>query len=584
MRKYKFRFKLLLTNVCVIGAVITVFLVSFLWYYLDIRSDQNAEEMERTIQKVSSGMETSIEMLDSIALQLSTNNYIVGVLKDLDVQNPDNYFQSEVVETKRIHEFMWSYILKTDVASRVCIYNRYGDFVYTGNAVDNEKVVEYIRRDHIDSIEQELAQDGIYSLYENCQEDRLTLKSNPGYVSVIRAIQEDPMLRGTPLGYVEVQLSITVLGRMLNTGVDTEYFCVKDLKSKEFLFGSDSEIPESVKDKAIIRRAVPIEKYGIQIEMEQDNSGQAVFMRNMMLTILAVLIVLTGGVFIIQKSILTRLTSPLIKLCESVTRIEGGGAEQGLVLEGGYDEFAHIETAFNQMLGNLRQSMEEVVLARTSELNAQLLALQAQMDPHFIHNAIAVIGALADEGENEKAVLMCQKLSEMIRYNTEYGDARVQVQEEIRHAENYLDLMKVRYEDKFQYQISSGIDWRIQIPKYVLQPLVENCFRHGFKKKGFPWQLEIRCYEDERNWYLEVRDNGVGMDQEQMEEISRQLSLIQTKNPKEMMENLKIGGLSLINVMMRLWMNYGNTMFFEIKMPGIGNEGAVVCIGGLKND
>ena len=113
---------------------------------------------------------------------------------------------------------------------------------------------------------------------------------------------------------------------------------------------------------------------------------------------------------------------------------------------------------------------------------------------------------------------------------------------------------------------------------------MENCFRHGFKKKGFPWQLEIRCYEDERNWYLEVRDNGVGMDQEQMEEISRQLSLIQTKKPKEMMENLKIGGLSLINVMMRLWMNYGNAMLFEIKMPGIGSEGAVVCIGGLKND
>ena len=130
MRKYKFRYKLLLTNVLVMGAVITTFLVSFLLYSLDIRSQKNVENREQILQRNSSSVESSLDMLDSIALQLSTNNYIIEVLKKLEDDYEENYFKSEVTETQKIHEFMWSYILKPNVASRVCIYNEHGDFVY----------------------------------------------------------------------------------------------------------------------------------------------------------------------------------------------------------------------------------------------------------------------------------------------------------------------------------------------------------------------------------------------------------------------------------------------------------------------
>ena len=106
MRKYKFRYKLLLTNVLVMGAVITTFLVSFLLYSLDIRSQKNVENREQILQRNSSSVESSLDMLDSIALQLSTNNYIIEVLKKLEDDNEENYFKSEVTETQKIHEFM----------------------------------------------------------------------------------------------------------------------------------------------------------------------------------------------------------------------------------------------------------------------------------------------------------------------------------------------------------------------------------------------------------------------------------------------------------------------------------------------
>lgn len=581
MRKYKFRYKLLLTNVLVMGAVITTFLVSFLLYSLDIRSQKNVENREQILQRNCSSVESSLDMLDSIALQLSTNNYIIEVLKKLEDDNEENYFKSEVTETQKIHEFMWSYILKPNVASRVCIYNEHGDFVYTGDGLENADIKEYFKETRLQGMRKDFTDKNSLC--------RVFIKNKPGsevngYISIVREIKGLPLLNERTLGYVEVQLSLNVLQRKLFPMSENEKIYVKRAEDKEIIFSSDNGRDGIFDGNQCIHSELKSDKYGILFELVQDNSSQKIVVRNMVLGICGIILVLIAGIYIIQRVILTRLTKPLIELCNSITEIQDEQMNQEAMWGEDFDEFKHLNAAFQSMLKNLRSSMDEVVLARTSEINAQMIALQAQMNPHFIHNTIAMIGALADDGESEKAVDMCENLSQMIRYNTEFTSIWTDMEKELQHAAHYLELMKARYEERFIYEWNVRGSLDVKISKFILQPLVENCIHHGFRKKEFPWIIQIFYYEEGENWYLSVRDNGSGISEEQKREIQGRLELIQNRNSEEILKSLKIGGLSLVNVMLRLWMAYGKDMYFEINTPGIGEQGTDICIGGRKND
>ncbi|MFV0466146.1 MAG: sensor histidine kinase [Lachnospiraceae bacterium] len=583
MKKYKFRNRLLLTNTLLIGGVITTFCIFFLFYFIGIQSNKSRAEQHSDNVTVSENVKNSIDLLDSISLQLSANNYIIDAFYALANDDTENYFENEVIEKNNIHRIMWSYILKADMASRVCIYNKEGDFVHTGDGIDNELLIDYLSKDRLSEME---------DMFENSSDNFIVLlypkdmltSGDLGYISVIREIKNYPLLSREVLGYVEVQVSLEVLDRKFFSQDKNKKYYIGKIESEEIVFSSDQgerQIPEGAYYSL---SRVPIEKYSLMIYQVQDNRSQMIFLRNMVLGIFGLFLMLMIGVYLMQKYLVMRMTRPLIELCDSINEIEVEKQVEQLQLKEDIDEFGQLNLAFNQMLENLRRSMNDVVLARTSEINAQLMALQAQMNPHFIHNTITIIGALADDGENAQAVEMCEKLSQMIRYNTEFSDRMVILADEIEHTKNYLEMMKIRYEDSFHYQMLIQSSTSIRVPKFVLQPLVENCFMHGFKKKEFPWNIRVRCREDDEKWYLEVEDNGTGISIDRIKEVEQHIEQMKSNKEYEFLNDLKIGGLSLTNIVVRLWMNYGEDMYFHISNSSLSDRGMKICIGGIKDD
>lgn len=580
MKKYKFRFQILLMNISVISFIVIAFLVVFLIYYSDGQAGRRDEELENAVENINKNISSTLEMLDSIALQLSTNNYIVGVFKELPNQDAANYFKSEVAETKTIHEFMWSYILKQNTATRVCVYNDNGDFVYSGNAVDNSPLKEYIRDGRLLELKDAFSHQNKKKLYLKYDKDPLTEKDNTGYISIVREIKEYPLLNEKTLGYVEVQLSLSALDKVIFPKSDKDFSYLKDMQTGNIISRSTKRFNQIPKGRGYYEKSSSLNDYGLTVVVVRDNKEQTIFVRNVMISIVIIIIFLIAGVYLIQRRILIKLTQPLVNLCDSVKQIEFEQVVNKKFQECDYDEFARITAAFDQMLLNLKKSMDEVVLSKTSEVKAQMYALQAQMDPHFIHNTIAVIGALADEGEDEKITDVCEKLSEMIRYSGEFTGTDILLTEEVQYAINYMELMKVRYEENFSYEINFRVDREIRIPKFILQPLVENCFKHGFKKKSFPWNIKISCFEDENQWYLEVTDNGIGISSEHKNRILNKAHRMQDAMTQDMLEQLRIGGLSLQNVTARLYLYYHEDMIFQITEEPQG--GTRVCIGGAK--
>ena len=165
----------------------------------------------------------------------------------------------------------------------------------------------------------------------------------------------------------------------------------------------------------------------------------------------------------------------------------------------------------------------------------------------------------------------------MIRYNVSSSESRVDLSSELLHAENYLELMKMRYEEKFQYSMSYvGEMPNFHLPRFIIQPLLENCFAHGFHNKEFPWKIDIQIYCSEECWEVQIRDNGCGMDQEELEKLELELLEMRNRDVKSLMKELKIGGLTIKNVYLRLFLAYGNNMIFDINNK---SEGMCITVG-----
>lgn len=119
------------------------------------------------------------------------------------------------------------------------------------------------------------------------------------------------------------------------------------------------------------------------------------------------------------------------------------------------------------------------------------------------------------------------------------------------------------------------------MPRFIVQPLLENCFSHGFKKKTFPWIIDIQVLFLQESWEIRIRDNGSGIELKKLSLIQEQLDAIRHKELSELIKELQIGGLTLKNVFARLYIAYGEKMIFDFEQS---EHGAGIVIGGSYDD
>ncbi len=238
------------------------------------------------------------------------------------------------------------------------------------------------------------------------------------------------------------------------------------------------------------------------------------------------------------------------------------------------EELQQLDAAYRQMLVRINKSI-------SFEMKAYLRALQSQMNPHFLYNMLSAIVESGEEENSPRTVAMCMKLTEMMRYIADYNNDRVTFECELQHARNYLDLMKERYENRFTYAIRADEDaLSILVPKLVVQPLAENCFKHGFSASRPPWRIDIDLRRIGSGWELTVQDNGVGITQIKINEIHQRILSFE-KDMSGSFESLKADGMGLINSILRLTLLQNTPPTYEIQNLG---GGTIVRIGGEAND
>lgn len=204
-----------------------------------------------------------------------------------------------------------------------------------------------------------------------------------------------------------------------------------------------------------------------------------------------------------------------------------------------------------------------------------MLALQSQMNPHFLYNSLSNIAAMAEAGMVEPVVQMCEDITEILRYISSNKEQVSTVEEELEHCDLYLKCMKLRFGDALQYYFDINDDLLdFSIPKLCIQLLVENAVKFTTKQVP-PWEITIRGHIDDICWYIEVRDNGPGFLPEKEQLLRVQMEQILKDG---LLPSLEIDGMGVLNIFVRFYLIYGHSFLFDFgSLPG---GGATVIVGG----
>lgn len=215
----------------------------------------------------------------------------------------------------------------------------------------------------------------------------------------------------------------------------------------------------------------------------------------------------------------------------------------------GNDEFVHIAGAFNDMAGNIQDLIKKVYIEGIQKKQAELEALQAQINPHFLYNTLSTIGSLANLSETEKVTGMVEGLAKFYRLTLNDGQVFIPLSKELEQVEAYLDIQRIKYAGRFDVHIDMEKELEdCKVIKLILQPFVENIFKHAWFGSHIAIRISGRITGNKVE--LKVIDTGIGMKPDTLKSVMAQPG--------------HSGGYGIRNVDDRIKLRYGEEYGIEI--------------------
>ncbi|MBR3643730.1 MAG: sensor histidine kinase, partial [Parasporobacterium sp.] len=273
-----------------------------------------------------------------------------------------------------------------------------------------------------------------------------------------------------------------------------------------------------------------------------------------------IFLVLFGNMFISS-----RVTDPLRRLDESVRQLEEGNLDVDNIYIGGSHEIMHLSRTINSMVKQMRKLMDDMVKEQRDKRRSELDALQSQINPHFLYNTLDSVVWMIESKRYKDAITTVTALATLFRISLSRGDNIIPIRDEIVHAQNYLNIQKVRYKNKFTstIEIDPAIEDCCTI-KLIVQPLLENAIYYGAMDEDSV--ISVKGYEKDGDIFIEVTDNGMGMPEDVLENLLKEKSKTRGRG----------SGIGLWNVNQRIQLyfkgDYGLSLTSEL------DEGTTVTI------
>lgn len=213
------------------------------------------------------------------------------------------------------------------------------------------------------------------------------------------------------------------------------------------------------------------------------------------------------------------LTYPIRSLEEDVKRISEGNLDLKVHTAGSFEVY-HLGKSIQKMSVKIRQLMEEVIREQEEKRKSELDSLQAQITPHFLYNTLDIVVWMIEENRKEDASEIVTSLARLLRISLSKGKNIITVADELEHVRNYLTIQSLKEKNQFTWRIEKdpGVE-HLAVIKLIVQPIVENAIYHGMEGMYGVGKIVIHAYLEGDDLYISVKDNGMGMTQEQVEEL-----------------------------------------------------------------
>ena len=280
-------------------------------------------------------------------------------------------------------------------------------------------------------------------------------------------------------------------------------------------------------------------------------------------------------VFLLLLLMLMRtFTKPLIRLGKVAASVQRGNLEVRSGVRGA-DEIGRLGFLFDQMLDRIKDMLAEVSRTQARKRKAELAMLQAQINPHFLFNVLNSIRMKVMRGGDQESAKMIASLSKLLRMTISRDEDAITLHEEIELLTHYVELMNLRQKEKVQLNVDvAAAGFHVKVPRFILQPLVENALIHGLSRSAGTIRIETEIKDDERFLNLSVEDDGSGMEADALERLRARLSSDSFVTEQEMEPAATgISGIGVANVAERMRIMFGDAFSMIINSePGKGTR------------
>lgn len=530
-------------------------------YYTNIQLDTNLQATETIASKQLDVLTEKQKALISLTQDIYRNS---DLMQDVQIamtndyssyteQNIDNYFKSKSFYSVDMQTYLQSYFAYDEDITALQLVSADGSYSYTFPSRYREWK-ETVDRYGEERIAKQASKEG----------DFYTVGNN---IVVKQPINDPSTLK--QMGYLLLYIDPTVLNKAISRDYKNSIFQITNAKGVELYTNhlikqqdtTEKQGWVNVNNKKMYLQRTEDETSGLKSNayLYSVNDSNIPLIEIALFGIGLLLVIFSISVnFIISR----RYSKRILTIIGGMNLVENGTLDAKLPVDNYGDELTMISERFNHMTENLDAYIKKVYTLEMEEQKARLKALQGQVQPHFLYNSLEAIRMNA-RVEGAKATSdMIYQLATLLRYTANHREITT-LGEEINYVKQYVRFMEMRQERPIELEIN--IDKRFNntaIPRFALQPLIENFFKYAYKENTHP-KVTITVSLENNNLFFEVMDNGSGMDAEKLTEVQMTIA-----------SKAETSHIGLANLNKRLQLLYGEAYHLTIKSKT--NEGTII--------
>lgn len=324
------------------------------------------------------------------------------------------------------------------------------------------------------------------------------------------------------------------------------------------------KMEKNARTNMVLCKKIPYVDYSLCFTVDANEAIESLYNISTLMWYIAII---TGAVLLVIYILVRRTMSPLRQLGRKMSYVAKGDFNQYAEVTGD-GEIQELAKSYNRMLHDINHYVDSIIEIQKQKRQAEIHALQMQINPHYIYNTLTSIKWLIMQGDTVKSTKAIDAFIKLLRSTISKSDEYISVEEEIENLKNYMYINEIRYGEKIktEFFISINEPDQLMIPKMILQPFIENAFFHGFPE-GQNGEIFVCVREKAEKLIVEIIDNGVGMDERQVNEL---------ENGKSSRKSEYFTGIGINNIRDRLKLIYENQ--YELKIKSSLGEGTTVTV------